>query len=618
LNLLVAPERIRTSDPLLELQDLGARVLKGIDGTMRAWAALRTSTVESRFEALRASNLTGLVGREEEFGSDPDPSRAANSDVPARVLSQSTGGARSRCHGRSARWQQAYAGKHPAKHHRAHRRHSAVYRGDAVLEAESQRAAEGTVAAAPSPALAVPAGLHASLMARLDRLGPAKEIAQIGAAIGREFSHALLAAVVRKPDPELASVLDRLMAAGLLFREGVPPYATYLFKHALVQDAAYGTLLRERRGALHARIAETLEDQFAEIVESRPELLARHCTEAGLIEKAAFLWGKAGERSLDRSALVEATAQLTRALDQITALPPTPALRREEIKLQAALITPVLHVKGYAAPETKAAAERALLLIEQAEARGQPPEDALLLFSVLFGFWVANLAASDVLCEVAAQFLTLAEKQGAAAPLMIGHRIMGTTLFFTGDCAGALAHYTQSLGLYDPPEHRPLAARFGQDTRVEVYCRGALASWVLGHPEAARAGVDQALKEAREIGHAATLMLALENASIPHIFCGNYATANALLDELVVLVDEKGALFWKAWGMSDQGFLLALTGNAADAVQMITSGSTAWRSTGATVWLPLILSYLAKAYAELGQFDDAWRSIDEAMRTVEK
>src|SRR5262249_49011982 len=170
-------------------------------------------------------------------------------------------------------------------------------------------------------------------------------------------------------------------------RRGVPPYATYLFKHALVQDAAYGTLLRERRRALHARIAETLEGQFAEIAESQPELLARHCTEAGLIDKAAGLWGKAGQRSLERSAYVEALEQLTRALAQIATLPATPALRREEIKLQVAIMNTLFQVRGYAAPETKAAAERARLLIEQAEARGEPPEDPLLLFSVLYGLW---------------------------------------------------------------------------------------------------------------------------------------------------------------------------------------------------------------------------------------
>ena len=340
----------------------------------------------------------------------------------------------------------------------------------AVLEAESEGEARRTVAAVPSPALAVPASLHASLMARLDRLGPAKEVAQIGAAIGREFSHALLAAVVRKPEAELGSALDRLIAAGLLFRQGVPPHATYLFKHALVQDAAYGTLLREPRRALHARIAETLESQFAEIAESQPELLARHCTEAGLIEKAAGLWGKAGQRSLERSALVEAAEQLTRALAQIATLPGTPALRREQIKLQVALITPLIHVKGYAAPETKAAVERARLLIEQAEALGEPPEDPLLLFSVLYGFWVANFVAfnGDAVRDLAAQFLALAEKQGATVPLMIGHRLMGISLLFTGDIAEGRAHLDRAIALYDPAKHRPLATRFGQDAGVAI------------------------------------------------------------------------------------------------------------------------------------------------------
>ena len=159
----------------------------------------------------------------------------------------------------------------------------------AVLEAESEGAARRTVAAVPSPALAVPASLHALLMARLDRLGPAKEVAQIGSAIGREFSHALLALVARKSEAELGSALDRLVQTGLLFRQGVPPQASYLFKHALVQDAAYGTLLREPRRALHARIAEAIESQFAETAESQPEILAHHCTRAGLIEKAAGL-----------------------------------------------------------------------------------------------------------------------------------------------------------------------------------------------------------------------------------------------------------------------------------------------------------------------------------------
>ena len=308
----------------------------------------------------------------------------------------------------------------------------------AVLEAAGEGAAERAVGAIPSSSIPVPASLHASLMARLDRLGPAKEVAQVGAVIGREFSHALLAAVAAKTEAELQSALDRLIAAGLLFRQGVPPHATYLFKHALVQDAAYGTLLREPRRALHARIAGTLESQFAEIAENQPELLARHCTEAGLIEKAAGLWGKAGQRSLERSALVEAAAQLTRALDQTATLPTTPALRRDQIKLQVALITPLMHLKGHAAPETKAAVERARCLIEQAEALGEPPEDPLLLFSVLFALWTANAVAfdGDVCRDLAAHFLALAEKQRTIIPLVVGHRIMGISLTSTGDFRG--------------------------------------------------------------------------------------------------------------------------------------------------------------------------------------
>jgi predicted ATPase len=236
----------------------------------------------------------------------------------------------------------------------------------AVLEAGIDGAAE-QIAAVPSPTLAVPASLHASLMARLDRLGSAKEVAQVGSAIGREFSYALLAAVARKPDVQLQSALDRLVGAGLLFRQGMPPHATYLFKHALVQDAAYGTLLREPRRALHARIANTLESEFIDVAESQPELVARHCTEASLTEKAALLWGKAGQRSLRRSALVEGAEQPRRGLDQIASLPGRPALRREQIRLQVALANALMQTKGYAAPVSKAAVEQAHLLIEQAE-----------------------------------------------------------------------------------------------------------------------------------------------------------------------------------------------------------------------------------------------------------
>jgi hypothetical protein len=480
-----------------------------------------------------------------------------------------------------------------------------------VLEAGSEKEERLTAAAVPSAALAVPASLHASLMARLDRLGPAKEIAQIGAAIGRELSHTLLDAVVRKPEAELQSALDRLIAAGLLFRQGVPPHASYLFKHALVQDAAYGTLLREPRRALHARIAETLESQFGDIAESQPELLARHCTEAGLIEKAVGLWGKAGQRSLDRSALIEAVQQFTRALAQIETLPATPQLRREQIKLQVALISPLFPLKGYGAPETKAAAERARLLIEQSEALGESPEDPLLLFSVLYGFWVAKFVAfdGDALRELAGQFLALAEKQGGTVPLMLGHRVMATSLVYTGDIAQGRAHYDQAITLYDPVAHLTLASRFGQDIRVVILCQRSLALWLLGYPEAALADAELAVTHGREIGQAATLMYALYFGRCTHFHCGIYAAVNAQLDELVTLADEKSAEGWKGFGISLQGCVLALTGKAADAVHRITSGLADFRSIGVAVLAPLHVSYLAAAHADLGHFDEAWRCI---------
>jgi predicted ATPase len=240
------------------------------------------------------------------------------------------------------------------------------------------------------------------------------------------------------------------------------------------------------------------------------------------------------------------------------------------------------------------------------------------LFSVLYVPLVVRFVAfnGDAVREGAAQFLALAEKQGATVPLMIGHRFMGHSLLFTGDIAEGRAHFDRAIALYDPAEHRPLATRFGQDARVTVLTFRSLALWVLGYPDAALADTHHALKDAREITQAATLMMALCVPSFTHISCGNYAAAKVQCDELVALADEKGASLWKAYEMLVRGRVLALTGEPAEAVQMITSGITALRSTGATVNVPWHLAYLATAYAELGQFDDAWRCIGEALTAV--
>ncbi|SHH61514.1 AAA family ATPase [Bradyrhizobium erythrophlei] len=466
---------------------------------------------------------------------------------------------------------------------------------------------------------AIPPTLQQSLMARLDRLGPAREVAQVGSVIGRRFSYGLLRAVSAMEDGPLQMALQRLAEADILLVEGLPPESGYRFKHALIQDAAYENLLKSRRQVLHRRVGEALLDNLAATAAAEPELMAHHFTQAGLTEAAIEWWGKAGQRSLESSALVEAVEQLKRAITQIATLPATAALRREEIKLQVALISPLMHLKGYAAEQTKAAAERARLLIEQAEALGEPPGDPLLLFSVLFGVWVASYVAfnGEVMRSLAAQFLALAGKQGTTAPLMVGNRMMGTSLLLTGDIAEARAHLDRAIALYDPVQHRPLATRLGQDVRVSILSYRSFALWSLGYPAAALADADHALKDARETGHAASLMFALAVTSWTHIQRANYATANVQLDEVVGLAGEKGALYWKAQGMLEQGWLFALTGKASDAVDRIIAGLTEWRSTGSTLLMPFNLSCLARAYAELGKFDDAWRCIGEATTTME-
>ena len=461
---------------------------------------------------------------------------------------------------------------------------------------------------------AIPPTLQQSLMARLDRLGPAREVA-----------------TDRRCDR------TRLLLApwrGWTMRRCKP-----LWTGSPTPTSSWCRAYHRCRLSFQARadpgrgLRESAQEPAPSTAPPRRRDLARQvrrhrCSRAGVAGASLHRgwhdrgrhrrWGKAGQRSLERSALVEAAAQFTRALDQIAALPATPALRREQIRLQVALIAPLLHVKGHAAPETKAAAERARLLIEQAEALGEAPEDPLLLFSVLYSVWLANYIAfhGDVMCELARQFLAFAEKQGATAPLLIAHRIMGISLLCTGDIREGRAHLDQAIALYDPAEHRPLASRFSVDARQSILSYRSWTLWVLGYPEAALADADQTVSDAREIGQAVTLMHALAHAPFTYCHCGNYATAKVQCDEAIALADEKGTLFWKAWAMMNQGGVSVLTGKASDAVATIISAITMWRSTEATAHLPLSLTYLTRAYAELGQFDDARRCIGEAMTAV--
>ena len=442
---------------------------------------------------------------------------------------------------------------------------------------------------------------------------------QVGSVIGREFSHTLLAAVARKPETELASALNRIVEAGLLFRQGERPNMNYLFKHALVQDAAYGTLLREPRRALHARIAEALEIHFTEIAENQPELLARHFTEAGIIEKAVGLWSKAGQRSLARSASVEAVEQFTRALAQIAIITATPALRREEIRLCIALANALMITKGFAAAETKSTLNRARSLIERAEELGERPDDPLILFSLLFGFWIANYVQFNGIAalDLATQFVTLAEKQATPIPLMIGNRILGISMFETGLLAQGCARLDRAVSLIDRADDRSLEMRFGSDNSAILFSQRARALWALGYPEAGLADTDQAMRNARKGGRAVTLMSVAFFGSFVHFFCGSFPVANAMARELITLADEKGGVGWKGLGFLQQGIVYAVTGKHPDAVDAIASGLPLYRSTGSSVHIPVYLAYLARAYADVNQVELAWRYIEEARTTAE-
>jgi predicted ATPase len=279
-----------------------------------------------------------------------------------------------------------------------------------------------------------------------------------------------------------------------------------------------------------------------------------------------------------------------------------------------------MQVKGHAAPETIAAADRASFMIEQAEALGEPLEDPLLLFSVLYGIWVTAHAEfkTDTMRSLAAQFLTLAQKQATTVPLMVGHRLMGSTLMFTGNLAEGRAHYDEAAALYDPAAHRALAKPFGQDVGVATLSCRSSTLWLLGYPDSARRDNKHAVQYARDIGHTASLMLALAYTSMNEgLFSGDYLAAQAAVGELTALADDKGALVWQITATFVRGCLFALTNKSTEAVQEITSSLAAYRSTGARMFVPIMLVYLSRAHAATRQFDRALCAIAEAMTTLE-
>jgi len=410
----------------------------------------------------------------------------------------------------------------------------------------------------PLPPFAIPATLQDSLAARLDRLAPVKEVAQIGAAIGREFSYPLLRAVAGREEPALRAALVQLEEAELLFCSGAPPDARYTFKHALVQDTAYETLLRSRRQILHRQIADALRGEFVAVAAAEPELVAHHLTQAGLDEPAIEWWGKAGDQALRRSAFKEAAAHLGKAIelaDKLAATAPSAASGNNRLHLQTSLGNALIWAKGHHAPETRAAFARARELASRAE-------DASQRFSAYFGLWVGHLTRGEPapMQDVAELLLREAAARPNCPEAVIAHRISGQTRFYFGDFAGAHYHYQRTDELYDPERHGDFANRFGNDPRALAEIYDAISLWVLGRVDEALPLTDRALTDAVPAAHAPTPTMgyALFYAALLGLLRDNseaVATHGQALADIVSRYDLPAswagfAAFFQAWANS--------------------------------------------------------------------
>jgi len=480
----------------------------------------------------------------------------------------------------------------------------------AVVEAGADRG-YASISAVSSSSLAVPATLHASLLGRLDRLGPeAKAVAQVGAAIGRDFSYELLAGAAPLAEPELREALRHLVEAGLVFQRGAPPAAEYLFKHALVQDTAYSTLLRGSRQALHRRIAEALEQRFPDLIKTRPEIVAHHYGEAAIADKAITYWHLAGKLSVAKSAVIEASAQLRRGLGLLDRLPETRDRQQRELDIHVTLTAALMAGRGYADPEVAAALERANRLVTETAAVGTP-----LHFSVLYGLWISTHAAGAIpaALEHAANFLSSAQSQPSSSPLLVGHRALALSLIYSGDYPAGLAHFEAAASLYRPDEHRDSASRYGQDVGVSVFVQLSWALWHRGYPDQSARAADRALALSRQLGHAHTLAHAFFHAGVAAVFARDVATVHGCGNDCVALATEHGFALWAAQGQILQGWADAQRAEVTTGIARIRDGLAAAEATGTRVSAPLFLTLLAEALALAGKMEEGLVALDDAL-----
>jgi len=454
----------------------------------------------------------------------------------------------------------------------------------------------------------IPTTLQEVLMARLDQVGEGRRTAQLAAVMGRQFSYALLHAVSPLDEPTLQHDLRCLVERELLYQRGIGDDAVYLFKHALVQDAAYASLVRRTRQHYHRRIAQVLEEQFPESKAMQPEVLAHHYTEARLPEQAIPYWQQAGEQAVKRSANAEAIAHLQSGIALLNTLPDTVERTLQELTLQRTLGVPLLAVKGNAAPEVEAVYSRARVLCRQ---MGDTPH----IFPVLYGLRAFYLTRGDLQTarEIAEELLTLVERQQDPALILQGHRALGSVLYFLGEFTAARVHLEQGIALYDSVKHHSHAFVYGADPGVECHAYLAYVLAHLGYPDQALYHCQKAVSLARGLSHVFSLASALNIAVNFHYGRKQWQLLQGCAEELIALATEHGFAQQLANARTIQGFALVRQGQIEAGMRQIEQGLTAFYATGAVLSRPSRFRQLADIYHLLGRVEEGLTCIDEAM-----
>ena len=467
---------------------------------------------------------------------------------------------------------------------------------------------------APSPTGAIPATLQDSLMARLDQLSnTARDVAQVGAVLGRAFSYALIRAVWPSDEQRLARGLAQLVEAELIFQKGVLPQARWVFKHAMLQDTAYQSLLKSKRQQIHRYVAAVLVKQFPDIRHNQPELVAHHYTQAGLLDQAIGYWQYAGEQAVQRSAHREGIGHFLKGLALLDELPETPDRTHRELTIQTRLGPSLMATKGYAAPEVERAYARAQELCQQL---GETPQS----FQVLRGLWVVHEMRAELRTarKLGEQLLTLAQHLNDPDLLIEVHRALGNTLLWIGEFAHAREHLQKAVALHNPEHHNALAFQYGTDPRTVCLLYETLALWVLGYPEQALQKSQEALARAEEEAHQQSLSLAvaLNWTGFLHQLRREAEVTYERAAAVIALAQQCGFPDWEMIGTIFRDWATAAQSHDEAPVEQLQKVIAAWCATGAELLRPYFLGLLAEQYGKLGRTEKGLALLDEALAVV--